>query len=184
MKPLSYLLYILVFMSMGSSAFAADCRFDKTAAYGGYQIRVYNTEESCSLQTYQIIVQANGQTLKTVAKQGEPIKQMWVTDLDNDRLFEILVFSASVEAGEYGELVLYEWTGNNFSTQFMPPLDSSQQQGYRGFDGYRMYKNQIVHEFPIYQQGDKECCASGGKRQSIYHYRNNTIIQMGSNIVK
>jgi hypothetical protein len=135
------------------------------------------------LQTYQIIIQTDGRILKQLSKQSEPLKQMWVTDLDLDGLFEILLFSASVEDGEYGELVLHEWTGNEFNSRFIPALNSAQQQGYRGFDHYRLYKNQLVHEFPIYQQGDKDCCASGGKRQSVYLYRSNSIEQISSNII-
>lgn len=184
MNYLTHLLSILILLALSPYTQAVECQFDQTAIYGSYQIRVYNTEQSCSLQTYQIVVQANGRVLKAMAKQGEPIKQIWITDLDNDRLFEVLVFSASVEEGEYGELVLYEWTGNNFSSHFMPPLNASQQQGYRGFDSYRMYQNQIVYEFPVYQQGDKACCATGGQRQSIYHYRDNRIVQMASKVVQ
>ncbi|WP_353572394.1 hypothetical protein [Candidatus Albibeggiatoa sp. nov. BB20] len=161
----------------------ANCKFDKTATYAHYQIRVYTDGNSCSLQTYQMIVQSRGQTLKVLAKQSEPVQQMWVTDLDNDGLFEVLIFSASVETGEYGELVLHEWTGNDFNSRFLPVLSSAQQQGYRGFDKYNVYQNQLIHEFPIYQQGDKDCCASGGKRQSVYQYQNNSIKQIASNLI-
>ncbi|MEK7989399.1 MAG: hypothetical protein VSS52_000195 [Thiotrichaceae bacterium] len=181
MKTLS-LLCSLILLSL-SFVVNADCKFDQTVSYANYQVRVYTDGNSCSLQTYQILVQSRGQILKAMAKQGEPIKQMWITDLDKDGLFEILIFSASVEAGEYGELVLYEWTGADFNSHFLPALSAVQQQGYRGFDNYRVYQNQLIHEFPVYQQGDKACCASGGKRQSVYQYQNDRVKQMGSNLI-
>lgn len=176
-------LTIALFLLSLSLSVAADCKFDKTAQYANYQIRVLTSGDSCSLQSYQIVVQTGGQVLKVVTKQSEPIKQIWVTDLDQDGLFEVLVFSASVETGEYGELTLHEWTGNDLRSSFLPALSAEQQQGYRGYDNYRLYQNQLIYEFPVYQEGDKECCASGGKRQSVYLYRNNRIEQTASNII-
>ncbi|MCV6636367.1 hypothetical protein [Candidatus Albibeggiatoa sp. nov. NOAA] len=176
------LLASFILFSLSFSA-VADCEFNQAAAFANYQIRVYTDGDSCSLQTYQIVVQSGGRIVKAVAKQSEPIKNMWVTDLDRDGLFEVVIFSASVETGEYGELVLHEWTGNDFSSRFTPPLSVAQQQGYRGFDNYRIYQNQLVHEFPVYNIGDKACCASGGKRQSVYQYRNNNIEQVASNLI-
>lgn len=178
MKTLSLLVLILF-----SPYVVADCKFDKTVSYTQYQIRVYTDGHSCSLQDYQVVVQRDERVLKVMTKQSEPIKQVWVTDLDRDGLFEVLVFAASVEEGQYGELALHEWTGNDFYSRFVPALNIAQQQGYRGFDNYRLYQNQLVHEFPIYQQGDKNCCPSGGKRQSIYQYRNNDIEQVASNTI-
>ncbi len=179
-RKVKTILYTLI-LSITSLSAMADCKFDRTSNYGEFQVRVYTDGHSCSLQSYQIVVRRAGQVLQTVTKQSEAIKQIWLTDLDNNGLFELLVFSASVEAGKYGELALHEWTGSGFHSHFLPP--PAVIQGYRGFDNYRIYQNQIIHEFPIYQQGDKECCPSSGKRQSIYQYQNGNFVQIASNLV-
>ena len=90
-----------------------------------------------------------------------------VADINADGSPEIYVYVTSAGSGSYGTLVAY--SANNkksLSEIYLHPLKND--QGYMGHDEFMVIENRLVRRFPVYKEGDANCCPKGGMRQLEY----------------
>ena len=101
------------------------------------------------------------------------VENSWVTDLDRDGDFEVIVFTKCAGSGGFGEAFVYEWDEIELEERKLPPLSSDEKIGYMGHDIFKVEDNCLIREFPIYREGDANCCPKGGRRKIIYSFRDN-----------
>lgn len=95
-----------------------------------------------------------------------------VLDMDGDQLPEILLFLQSPGSGSYGTILAYSVNKNKQLEKVMvPSIDQDAVLGkqYMGHDRYETAKGRfLVHYFPKYQNGDANCCPTGGTKMIQY----------------
>ena len=94
-----------------------------------------------------------------------------IADINSDGSPEIYVYVNSAGSGAYGSIVAY--SANNkksLSEIYLPPLayDKVNSVGYMGHDEFTVIENSLARRFPIYNEGDPNCCPKGGTRQLQY----------------
>ena len=94
-----------------------------------------------------------------------------VADINADGSPEIYVYITSAGSGSYGSLVAY--SANNkksLSEIYLAPLEDDKKNsvGYMGHDEFTIIENSFARRFPIYNEGDANCCPKGGTRQLQY----------------
>ncbi|RJP26595.1 MAG: hypothetical protein C4527_14740 [Candidatus Omnitrophota bacterium] len=93
-----------------------------------------------------------------------------VTDMDNDRHFEVIIITQSTGTGAYGNAVIHEWIGGKLIERKLPELTEEQRQGYMGHDRFQVEDKQLVRSFPIYKPEDPNSTPTGGMRTLSYRF--------------
>ncbi|MFC2139205.1 hypothetical protein ACFLR4_00965 [Bacteroidota bacterium] len=116
---------------------------------------------------------------------GDPnIEDSWVTDLDEDKNPEIIVFQRTSGSGGYGELKFYELVGKELEAYKLPNLNSRIDKFYRGRDNFSIIDNYIEHSFPAYNDSDANCCPTGGKIIIKYELKHDKLVDVFFEIQK
>jgi len=94
-----------------------------------------------------------------------------IADINSDGSPEIYVYVNSAGSGAYGSIIAYSTNNNkSLSEIYLPPLeyDKVNSVGYMGHDEFTVIENSLARRFPIYNEGDPNCCPKGGTRQLQY----------------
>ncbi len=146
-----------------------------------------NFDETLSLQdiTFHVVATNHGSlnqltiTPSGLAISNRVLKQVIdgtvtdaeIADINADGSPEIYVYVNSAGSGAYGSLVAY--SANNkksLSEIHLSPLedDKNNSIGYMGHDAFTIIENNLARRFPVYNEGDANCCPKGGIRQLVY----------------
>lgn len=146
-------------------------KFDKTLSLHGITFHVVATNEG---SINQLTITPSGlEIINRVMKKeidGSVIGAE-IADINADGSPEIYVFVSSAGSGSYGSLVAY--SANNkksLSEIYLHPLkyDKENSVGYMGHDEFAIIENSLARRFPVYNEGDPNCCPKGGTRQLQY----------------
>ena len=145
--------------------------FDKVLTLQGITFHVVATNEG-SLN--QLTITPSGLEISnSVIKQeiDGSVTGAQIADINADGSPEIYVYVNSAGSGSYGTLVAY--SANNkksLSGIYLAPLedDKKNSAGYMGHDEFTIIENNFVRRFPVYNEGDANCCPKGGTRQLQY----------------
>jgi len=145
--------------------------FDKTLTLQGITFHVQATDEG-SLN--QLTIAPSGlEIVNDVIKQeiDGRVTGAEIADINADGSPEIYIYVTSAGSGSYGSLVAY--SSNNkksLSEIYLAPLeyDKKNAVGYMGHDEFTIIENSLARRFPVYNEGDANCCPKGGTRQLQY----------------
>jgi uncharacterized protein len=145
--------------------------FDKVLILQGITFHIVATNEG-SLN--QLTITPSGlEIVNRVMKQeiDGRVTGAEVADINADGSPEIYVYVNSAGSGAYGSLVAY--SANNkksLSGIYLPPLEDDKKNsvGYMGHDEFTIIENSFARRFPVYNEGDANCCPKGGTRQLQY----------------
>ncbi len=112
------------------------------------------------------------------------VENSWLTDLDNDNNFEIIVLLRSAGSGGYGFLDLYEFLGNELTAYKLPEVNPRLKKVYMGHDKFRITDKHIEHQFPAYNDSDPNCCPTGGNVKVKYKFGNDEISEISYEIIE
>jgi uncharacterized protein len=146
-------------------------QFDKIFSLQGITFHVVATNEG---SINQLTITPSGlQIDNRVIKQeiDGTVTGAEIGDINTDGSPEIYVYVNSAGSGSYGSLVAY--SANNkksLSEIYLPPLedDKINSVGYMGHDEFSLIENSFARRFPVYNEGDANCCPKGGIRQLHY----------------
>ena len=146
-------------------------QFDKTFSLQGITFHVVATNKG-SLN--QLTITPSGLEIVNRVMTHEidgTVTGAEIADINADGSPEIYVYVNSAGSGTYGSLVAY--SANNkksLSEIYLPPLeyDKVNSVGYMGHDEFTVIENSLARRFPIYNEGDPNCCPKGGTRQLQY----------------
>jgi len=146
-------------------------QFDKTFSLQGITFQVVATNEG---SVNQLTITPSGlQIDNRVIKQeiDGTVTGAEIGDINVDGSPEIYVYVNSAGSGAYGSLVAYSANSKkSLSEIYLPPLeyDKVNSLGYMGHDEFTLIENSFARRFPVYNQGDENCCPQGGTRQLQY----------------
>ena len=154
-----------------TTLYANQSSFDKVLKLQGITFHVQATNEG-SLN--QLTITPNGLSISNdVIKQeiDGSVTGAEIADLNNDGSPEIYVYITSAGSGSYGSLIAY--SANNkksLSGIYLAPLEDDKKNsvGYMGHDEFTIIENSFARRFPVYNEGDANCCPKGGTRQLQY----------------
>ncbi|MEL4455618.1 hypothetical protein [Lutimonas vermicola] len=145
----------------------------------GKFIKLITEEKSSSLVDIKIIpidFQNNKDTLRLT--DIDPLQHAWIRDLDGNGYDELYLISASAGSGSYG--TIYGFASNrdlSMTRVYVPEISEKDLlpdgnfYGYMGHDSIYTAENRIYRKYPIYKEGDANCCPSGGSKTLSYHLK-------------
>lgn len=146
-------------------------QFDKTFSLHGITFHVVATNEGA---INQLTITPSGLEIVNSVMKHEidgSVTGAEIADINADGSPELYVYINSAGSGTYGSLIAY--SSNNkksLSEIYLAPLtyDKVNSVGYMGHDEFTIIENSLARRFPVYKEGDPNCCPKGGTRQLQY----------------
>jgi hypothetical protein len=157
----------------------AGCGYDSMLAGDGVRVRVTApAKEPCSIGTYAVTFTRTGASPQTVTvKRDGTITDVFFEDVTGDGSRDLVVFASSAGSGAYGRIDIWERKGNRFKAGIVADLLPDQRAGYRGHDVYKAAAGVLRRSFPLYKEGDANCCPTGGIAAFRWVAKTNTWIR-------
>jgi len=152
-------------------SYAEESSFDKVLKFQGITFHVQATNKG-SLNQLTITPRGLSIINNVIKKEIDgSVTGAEVADINADGSPEIYVYVTSAGSGAYGSLVAY--SANNrksLSEIYLAPLEDDKKNsvGYMGHDKFSIIENSFARRFPVYNEGDANCCPKGGIRQLQY----------------
>jgi len=145
--------------------------FDKVLTLQGITFHVVATNEGSLNQLTIVPTGLEGSNRVIKQEIDGSVTGAQIADINADGSPEIYVYVNSAGSGSYGTLVAY--SANNKKSLSGIYLPSSQDDkknavGYMGHDEFKIMKSTLSRSFPVYKEGDANCCPKGGTRQLQY----------------
>ncbi|WKK66703.1 hypothetical protein [Lutimonas zeaxanthinifaciens] len=165
------------------------CKKEKTAPTGqdkknekilltasGKEIRVYYNAAENGLTTVKIVPVDFQNTSDTLSLSDiDPIQNLLLHDLDNNGFDELYIITTSSGSGSYA--TIYGFASNkdlSLSPVYFPEIVEDDlslggdYQGYMGHDSIYFENRSLIRKFPVYKEGDANCCPTGGDKTLRY----------------
>lgn len=136
------------------------------------------SEEKTSASISNISIATDGFTFVNETlhlEESDPIAKVSIADLNKDGFDEIFIITKSAGSGSYATIYGYSSNKDKSVTDIIVPEISQSDlvegaifSGYQGHDSIYISKNKLFRKFPIYEEGDKNCCPTGGDRTIQY----------------
>lgn len=138
----------------------------------GKSIELITHKKSNSLNDLKIIPLDFENTKDTFSiSDSDPLQDVWIKDLDKNGYDEIYLITFSSGSGSYGTIYGYASNQDLSMTPVYVPeisendlLPEGDYYGYMGHDSIYVANNKIYRKYPIYKEGDANCCPSGGNK--------------------
>jgi len=145
--------------------------FDKVLTLQGITFHVVATNDGSLNQLTIVPTGLEGSNRVIKQEIDGSVTGAQIADINADGSPEIYVYVNSAGSGSYGTLVAY--SANNkksLSGIYMPSLEDDKKNavGYMGHDEFKIMKSTLSRSFPVYKEGDANCCPKGGTRQLQY----------------
>jgi hypothetical protein len=144
---------------------------------------VSEEKPSASISKVSVVTKGFAEVNETLQlEESDPISKISIVDLNKDGFDEIFIITRSAGSGSYG--TIYGFSSNkdkSVSSIIIPEISQSDLaegaifNGYQGHDSIYVSKNKLFRKFPIYKEGDENCCPSGGNKTIQY------VIKPGEN---
>jgi len=145
--------------------------FDKTFSLHGITFQVTSSNTG---SINQLTITPSGLEIDNRAIKHEidgSVTGAEIADINADGSPEIYVYVSSAGSGTYGSVIAYSANNNkSLSPIYLPPLEHDKKNsiGYMGHDEFTIIENSLARRFPVYNEGDPNCCPKGGTRQLKY----------------
>lgn len=103
----------------------------------------------------------------------DPVKEVFLTDLDKNGFEEIYLISESAGSGSYQ--TIYGIASNKDKSAksiYIPPVSEIKNKnifaGFMGHNKFFLNEGKLLNLFPVYQEGDSNSNPSGGERKIQY----------------
>ncbi len=134
-------------------------------------------KEPCSIGTYTVTITRKGARPQVVKlKRDGTISNVFFEDVTGDGSRDLVVFVTSAGSGSYGQLDIWERKGNRYRAGIVADLMPDQRAGYRGHDTFVAAAGVLRRRFPLYREGDPDCCPTGGAATFRWDAKTNTWI--------
>ncbi len=145
----------------------------------GKSLQLFTDHKSSSLNDLKIIALDFPNSKDTFnITDSDPLEHTWIKDLDENGYDELYLVTTSSGSGSYS--TIYGFASNQDLS--MTPInvhEISQKDllpegayyGYMGHDSIYIKNNRIYRKYPVYKEGDANCCPSGGDKTLSYYLK-------------
>jgi len=149
----------------------------KTAT--GKSIELIIHKKSSGLNDFTIIALdfTNSKDSLTI-KDSDPLQQVLVEDLDSNGYDELYLITTSSGSGSYGSIFGFASNQDlSLTTIYVPEITENDVQldgsffGYMGHDSIYSNESKIYRKYPLFKEGDPNCCPTGGDRTLSYQLK-------------
>jgi len=146
----------------------------------GLTIRVIARDsEYEETRSYQVVVSDDVRTFSRLEVNRDGlVSDVFITDLDGDGAFEVVVATAKTGANEEGAVDIHEWRAYRFDTTAAAPLPPSERSGYRGNDQFTVENGRLLRSFPRFASDGGQELPTGEMVQFEYDYSNNRWLRV------
>lgn len=142
-------------------------------------IKVEETKQSESLSNLIILPEGYPNTTDGFEIKGtDPISRVFTLDLNKDGFEEFYLITKAAGSGSYERIIGFA-SNNNLSITpvYVPKITDKDLavngnfSGYMGHDSIYVDKTHLYRKFPVYLEGDPNCCPSGGSTTLLYELK-------------
>lgn len=155
------------------------------------QNKINSVHQTRSGKSFQLIINKNERSLNDITivptgfenttdsliiNDADPVTQAFVADLNGDGFEEFYLITTSAGSGSYSSIHGIASNSDKSATPvYVPEIsehdlsDSMKFQGYMGHDSIYLQEGFIARKFPVYKEGDANCCPTGGYK-TLRHY--------------
>ncbi len=145
----------------------------------GKSFIVEERKQSASLSILTITIKGFKNTQEVFEiKDTDPLSRIFTLDLNKDDFEELYLITKSTGSGSYERIMGFA-TNNDLSVTpiYIPKMTEKDLEsegdfmGYMGHDSIYVANKQIYRKFPVYLEGDANCCPTGGNTTLTYQLR-------------
>ena len=145
----------------------------------GKSFKVEERKQSASLSRLTITTKGFTNTQEVFEiKDTDPLSRFFTLDLNKDGFEELYLITKSTGSGSYERIMGFA-SNNDLSVTpvYVPKMNEKDLEaegnftGYMGHDSIFVANNQLYRKFPVYLEGDANCCPSGGNTTLTYQLR-------------
>ncbi|MGI9531070.1 hypothetical protein [Lutimonas sp.] len=110
-----------------------------------------------------------------IIKDADPLQYANIVDLDHNGYDELYLITSSSGSGSYGSIFGFASNQDlSLTSIYIPEITENDVQlngsfyGYMGHDSIYFENDQLFRKYPVYKEGDPNCCPSGGYK--THHY--------------
>lgn len=176
---LKALLAALLLSARPCPAAEAGCGYDSMLAGDAVKVRVtVPPKEPCAIGTCTVTFAWKGAPPQVVKLKREgTVSNVFFEDVTRDGRRDLVVFFTSAGSGAYGHLDIWEWQKDRFKAGIVSDLMPDQRAGYQGHDIFTAAAGVLRRRFPLYREGDSNCCPSGGTAAFRWNAKTNIWIR-------
>ncbi len=107
-----------------------------------------------------------------------PIEAIFQADLDHNSFEEVYIITQSAGSGSYENIIGYASNKDKSLTPiYLPELNDNDLkagatfEGFQGQDSVYVFQNKLLRNFPIFKEGDANCCPTGGEKTVEYELK-------------
>lgn len=109
--------------------------------------------------------------LSVTIEDSDPIKNVYIADLDKNGFDEFYIITISSGSGSYGNVIAFASNRDkSLSMIHFPEVEEGDERfaGYMGHDHFQISENVLIRSFPIYLSLDTNMNPTGGTRIITY----------------
>ena len=153
-------------------------RFEKIAhqTATGKTIDLIIEKRSNNLSDFTIVsVDFSNNNDSLSIKDSDPLQLSVIKDLDANGYDELYLITTSMGSGSYASIFGFASNQDlSLTPIYFPSISENDVQvdgpfyGYMGHDSIYFSDNRILRKYPIYKEGDPNCCPTGGNKMLSY----------------
>jgi len=122
-------------------------------------------------RSYQVIVSDELRTLvRLEVNRDGLVTDAWLTDLDGDGNFEIVVATGQLAGQDVGAVDVHEWQDFRFASSKPAQLTATELVGYYGNDQYTIAGGRLQRSYPMFSESDGVRVPTGSLARFEYNY--------------
>ena len=145
----------------------------------GKSFKVEEWKQSASLSRLTITTKGFTNTQEVFEiKDTDPLSRIFTLDLNKDGFEELYIITKSTGSGSYERIMGFVSNNDRSVTPvYVPKMTKKDLEsegdftGYMGHDSIYVANKQLYRKFPVYLEGDANCCPTGGNTTLTYQLR-------------
>ena len=122
-------------------------------------------------RSYQVVVADELRTLARLEVNRDGlVTDAWLTDLDDDGMFEIVVATGQLAGADVGAVDVHEWRDFRFASSKPAKLTTTELVGYHGNDQYTIAGGRLQRSYPMFSESNGVRVPTGTLARFEYHY--------------